>query len=117
MDTAKASIEDIAPPSVPASTQADPNTLQEQSYLEKSARDAELESFKQDVKHRAEYAPKIFILVVVWVVLIFGLLIFQGFSVFGFHLSDSVLIAAISGTTLNILGLFVIVANYIFRKQ
>ena len=116
MDTTEVSVDDITLPSVP-SNQPDIKTLEEVDYLVDAAHAAEIESFKQDVKHRAEYAPKIYWLVVVWVIGIFALIILQGFHIYSFNLSDSVLIAAISGTTLNILGIFAIVAKYIFRKR
>ncbi len=117
MDTDEASrvpveIDDISPTPTP-STKADANTLKEQRYLE----DAHLASFKQDTMHRAEYAPKIFWLVVAWMIGIFILLFFQGFHLFSFDLSNSVLVAVISGTTITVLGMFVVVAKYIFSHE
>lgn len=121
MDATKVSVDDIAisatSTSPPESFQADERTLQEQDFLAEEAKKAQLASYKQDVEHRAEYAPKIFWLIVGWIIGIFLLLALQGFHAKDFNLSDSVLIALISGTTLNVLGMFVIVANYIFRKQ
>lgn len=115
------SIDDIAisttPSSKAESSQGDERTLQEVGFLDEEARKAHIASYNQDVKHRAEYAPKIFWLIVGWILGIFVLLALQGFHPYSFNLSDSVLIAVISGTTLNVLGIFVIVANYIFRKQ
>jgi hypothetical protein len=47
------------------------------------------------------------------------LLLFQGFlSRLGiFNLSDTVILAAIGGTTVNVLGIFVVVVNYLFPKR
>ncbi|HEY3197863.1 MAG TPA: hypothetical protein VGJ57_07600 [Nitrospirales bacterium] len=113
---ANISIEDIGKGIIPPSSHPDEKTLQEKEDLENQAKQAQLESYIQDVKARGEYARKIFWLIVGWISGMFILLLLQGFGSFGFKLSDTVLIAAISGTTLNILGIFVIVANYIFRK-
>ena len=105
-------IDDISPAPT-HSTKADPKTLGEQRYLE----EAHLASFKQDTMHRAVYAPKIFWLVVAWMIGIFVLLFFQGFHFFSFDLSNSVLIAVITGTTATVLGMLVIVAKYIFSHE
>ena len=34
-----------------------------------------------------------------------------------FALSDAVILAAIGGTTVNVLGIFIIVVNYLFPKR
>lgn len=68
---------------------------------------------------RKVYAKCVFILVCVWIAAIYALLIFQ---VFGScmtpkfrPLSDTVLIALISSTTVNLIGTLIIVLKYIFR--
>jgi hypothetical protein len=55
------------------------------------------------------YANKIFWLVCV----ILGVLL-AGFRIGGFFLSDKVLMTFIASTTLNVLGIFVIVAKWLF---
>ena len=47
------------------------------------------------------------------------LLVIQGvFSPWGiFNLSNNVLLAAIGGTTINVIGLFLVVARYLFPKR
>jgi hypothetical protein len=53
-----------------------------------------------------------------WVTAIFVLLVLNGFgAAIYFKLSDSVLLAAIGSTTANILGIFYIVARYLFPKR
>jgi len=66
---------------------------------------------------REKYARHIFWLVCGWIVLIFVLLLLQGFSGFiGYKpLNDSVLIALISSTTVNVIGTLIIVLKYIFN--
>lgn len=113
METVSVSLDDIVPSTSPPPTQPDEKTIQERQDLDK----AYLDSFKQDVNQRKLFAPKIFLLIVWWLVGMFALLVLEGFHPLGFSLPESVLIAAISGTTLNVLGIFAIVANYIFRKR
>lgn len=96
---------------------------------------------EQDIAARKEYANRIFRLIVGWLIAIFSVLILHGFlsrndvtfsfrffhwiwpspvvslSKLHFELSDPVLLALIGGTTASVLGLFVIVANYLFPKK
>jgi hypothetical protein len=43
------------------------------------------------------------------------LLFYQALNIF--KLTDAVLIAAISGTTINVIGIFIIVARYLFPQR
>lgn len=90
----------------------------EEGY-EQSLQRLKLRSFAQDIGARRSYAQKIFILIVSWLWGILILLILQGFGSEHhiFKLSDSVMLAIVGGTTINILGLFVIVVNYLFEKR
>ena len=80
---------------------------------------ARVAKLNQDIKLRKKYSGKLYFLVSIWLAAIFLLLLLQGFvGVHGyFALSDKVLITIIGGTTINVLGLFAIVANYIFPKE
>jgi hypothetical protein len=78
---------------------------------------AEIASFTQDTGERKKYAKNIFILTCAWVAGIYIILLFQGFGLSGFKLSDSVLLAAIGSTTANIIGVFLIVTRYFFPKK
>jgi hypothetical protein len=69
---------------------------------------------RQLLGHRRWYALGIFLLVILWLVGIFLLLVWQGFTWRGFHLSDSVLLAAIGSTTANIIGVLLIIVKFIF---
>jgi protein-S-isoprenylcysteine O-methyltransferase Ste14 len=66
---------------------------------------------------RETYARRIFTLVCAWIVLIFALLLFQGFGEVIHYkpLSDTVLITLISSTTVNVIGTLIIVLKYIFK--
>ena len=88
----------------------------EHAHEEELAKE-EIEDRRQDRRERKEYARKIFVLICGWLIGIAVILLCSGFGVFGFAFSDGVLIALISGTTVNVLGLFIIVANYLFPKR
>lgn len=72
-----------------------------------------------DQEMRKQYANRIYKLIAWWLGMVMVLLISQGiFSHSGyFKLSETILLAVIGGTTLNVLGLFVIVINYLFPKK
>lgn len=74
-------------------------------------------SLKQDIEARSDYASRIFWLIVVWLFAIFLVLIFEAWELFGFQLSDSVILALIGGTTASVLALFVVVAKYLFPEK
>ena len=82
---------------------------------------AHLEGIKQDQELRDTYAKKAYGFVKVWSMGLFILLLFSGlgeFSILGlkitFSLTDSVLIALITGVTVNILAAFLTVINNLF---
>jgi hypothetical protein len=96
-----------------------------------------LKDRRQEVANRASYTTKIFWLIVAWMVVVLLIVAAVGFrhpeqtlDVTGtviptttadwfvaFHLSDSVLITLISGTTANVLGLFLVVAQHLFPRR
>ena len=82
-----------------------------------SKEDLEIKSLEQDIEHRNLYANRIFMFVVAWVFLVMSSIFVSGWSLLGFELSDKVLMMLIGGTTANVLGLFAIVANYLFPKK
>jgi hypothetical protein len=89
----------------------------EDETYEQAKNRALLDGIKLDIQQRKEYANKIYRLIVWWLVAILVILILSGFGkCINFDISDRVLITLISGTTINVLGIFAIVANYIFRK-
>ena len=74
-----------------------------------------LEGRKQDRMQRGEYANRIFSLVCIYMLAIVVMIILVGFHVL--TLDNSVIITLISTTTANIIGVFVIVAKYLFHNQ
>jgi len=101
----------------------DEKTLQEEVFLKKEQRlelqrkSTELDGLRLDLTQRKEYANKIFSLIVWWLLAVLVVVMLQGIgnAAGWFVLSDSVLSMFIGGTTINVLGIFVIVAKYIFR--
>jgi len=99
------------------SDEPDKFTYTEHLDLEYEAKLARLNNYMDEAKQRRKYALRIFILTCIWVTSILGLVLLQGFSWKGFHLSDSVLLAAIGTTTANIIGVFLIVTRYFFSRE
>ena len=66
---------------------------------------------------RRRYGYWILILTSLWIIAVLVVVFMQGFSVKGFVLPDSVLMLLLGTTTANIIGLFIIVANYLFPKN
>lgn len=119
MTTSNIKIEDIVAPIQGASDDPDEKTSREIESLDRAYREEELSSLKQDNKLRADFAQKLYKLVVWWLSAIGVCLGLEGFgSIWGFfNLGDSIVIALLGGTTLNVLGIFYIVANYFFPKD
>lgn len=63
---------------------------------------------------RDKYVGRLFWLIVVWLFIVVVFVALTATLGGSFHLSDSVLIAFITSTTLGVLGLFVIVARWLF---
>ena len=99
------------------STDSDALVKAEEEDWDEARKRALVEGLRQDIAERKAYANKVFKLVCFWLFGLFILLLLAGFPRPPFYLSDSVLIAIISGTTVNVLGLFAIVANYLFPKR
>lgn len=66
---------------------------------------------------RTKYANKIFWLVCTWLGCVIIAVLLVGFELYGFKLSDKVLMTFIATTTLNVLGLFAIVAKWMFQQN
>lgn len=91
------------------------------SSIEEKAKEEQLKELQLANRHteklidwKGENICKVFWLCTACLFCLFLILIFDGFKPWGFHLSDGVIIAIISGVTVNVLGLFIIVLNNIF---
>lgn len=83
-----------------------------------------IEDLSQNRGERKKYARKLFIVLICWLVLVAYVVLAQGFSYgapFGFgtkfHLSDTVIVALLTTATGSIIGVFLIVVNYLFPKH
>ncbi|GKS99216.1 hypothetical protein AVKW3434_07530 [Acidovorax sp. SUPP3434] len=76
----------------------------------------QLEQFEGIIESRKKYASKIFLLVVWWLIGLGVVVLLSGWKICGFALEKAVLLALIGGTTLNVLGIFTIVTNFLFPK-
>ncbi len=63
---------------------------------------------------RLRYTTCIFCLVCVWLTFVVTSVFLTGFKILGFSLSDKVLMTFITSTTISVLGLFVVVAHWLF---
>lgn len=87
----------------------------EKSLVELRLRKEELEGKKQDRIQRKGYADKIFILLCVYLSAVMVLLYFNGFKLT--TLEGSVLIAIVTTSAANVIGIFVLVAKYLFHTK
>ena len=74
----------------------------------------DLQALKDTYGLRVSYTGRIFWLVVAWLACVVTCVVFSGFKFRSFQLSDNVLIAFITSTTVNVVGLFVLVAKWMF---
>lgn len=95
----------------------DNETKTAQEDLEKSYRAEIIKDIKQNREEREKYARWTFRLVIGWIIVIFILIFFKGFSLSGFDLSDTVIVALIGGTTANIISVLVIIMNFLFPAR
>lgn len=69
------------------------------------------------IKMRRWYGIVILVLTFLWIIAVLVVVFMQGYSAYGFALPDSVLMLLLGTTTANVIGLFIIVANYLFPKN
>lgn len=86
------------------------------SFYEEELKKLEVQSKAQDIEMRKEYADKTFALVCLYMICVF-LLIILACSPATFNMSDNVLMVLLGTTTVNVIGLFAIVMNYLFPKK
>lgn len=90
---------------------------QERRALDNAKRRAEIENLDQVRDERKKYASRVYWLVVVWLAVIGFILVLQGFGFREFNLSDNVVLMLIGTTTGSVVGIFLIVANYLFPRR
>lgn len=90
---------------------------------DKEKKDYEIEFLKQQIKDlesnrglREKLAICCFVFMCVWACIVFSIIFLSGFSFYSFTLSDSVLITLLTGSTVNVIGLVVVILRGIFPK-
>ena len=117
----RSSIEKVAPEEKSTSLdESDINALKSQTELEalvieNKLKSEELEGKVQDRKERKTYARLSLGFMTLYMVAVFIVLFFSGFKTKGFALDNSVLIALITTTTANVIGIFAFVMMYLFN--
>ncbi len=108
----------------PSGDVEDHEALKKEARLfERKRREQELARGKQELEQRERYAGRVYRMIVAWLVSILAITLLQGFrGLHGFtrgrfHLSDSVVLGLIGGTTVTVLGLFVIVVRNLFPRR
>lgn len=76
-----------------------------------------LDGLVQDREQRKTYSTRLFSLICVWIGLIVLIVFLHGFEMVPFRLTQTELVTLIGSTTINVLGLFAIVARYLFPKR
>ena len=87
----------------------------EKQSLELQLLKAQIQKFEDDNESRREFSRNIFTVTVIWMFLV--LVVVIQCAAGKWHLPDSVLIALITTTTANVIGIFIIVANYLFNRD
>ncbi len=118
-------IPDQAPPTIPAAAieKTDPPDLGaslegiklQERITEYEGKKHDLEVEREMLEQRKAYASRLFDLSGYWLLFIGVFLLFSGCGVL--KVADSVLIALITTTTANVLGLFYIVARWLFPNK
>lgn len=85
--------------------------------LENDLLQQEIEDVRQDRKERRKYSGRIFWLVVGYLVVVGLLVLLAGLDQVPFGLPASVLMVLIGSTAVSMVGLFAIVANYLFPQR
>ena len=99
----------------------DPISQLEEDYTAGQQEAARLKQLEQNIDERKKYANRIFYLVCSWLVFVGVLVLLNGVqgcvASIPFRLSDAVLIALITTTTINVIGVFLFVVRYLFPKD
>ena len=85
--------------------------------LANKLQDAKIDDLVQDRDQRKKYSDRLFKLVVWWLIAVSLIILLHGFGYVPFTLSVAVLTTIVGSTTGAVLGLFAIVANYLFPKR
>lgn len=91
--------------------------VQNDSSLENEEKRERIRGLRQNIDERKHYANHLFWFLVGHMGLVFLILFLNGFVLFGFLLSDTVIVALITTTTANVLTMFYFVVKYLFNAD
>ena len=98
----------------------EPESLQQYQYEKLALNNERLEDENERLRDvhelRKEYIPRLFGLTCVWLVVV-TVFLWRVAGGWNFYLSDNVLIALITSTTINVIGIFLIAARWLFPTQ
>lgn len=103
-------------------SEQDINALKSQAELEamtieNKLKAEELKQREQDREQRKIYALRSLWFLIGYMIFVFIILLLSGFKLCGFTLSDGVLIATVTTTTANVIGIFAFVMMYLFNVK
>ena len=117
----------------PASKDLDIQAIHETSAVREEEADSRTELWEEDqakkkgqqdlderdsiLEQRKKYAPALFWVLVTWLAIVIAILASQAWKACGFWLSDPVLIALLGTSTVNVVGLFYVVAKFLFPSK
>jgi hypothetical protein len=110
-------LEDANAAGTPSTRRFPPDMSQSVEEAEIRAMDVERVGALQIRELRPKWATRLLVASVVWLTAVFGLVALQGFGGLRFHLSDPVMIAFITTTTLNVLASLAVVVKFIFPDK
>lgn len=79
--------------------------------------DLRIQEFEELIGVRKKYAKWIFAITIIWLVFVAFVIIVQGYRICTFTLSNGVMIAIITTSTANILGLLYIVLRFVYNPN
>jgi hypothetical protein len=85
--------------------------------LDNSIKREEIEVKKQDRLARKEYANKIFVMLVSFLRIVIGIVGCSATACLCFELSDTVLVALLTTSSANVIGIFLVVVRYLFNPR
>ena len=96
----------------------DPNQKDSKVLLEFNRLETDKQEHEQKKRNlKIDYVGRLFLLIVGWLVVVLVYVLMAGFKWKGFELSDNVLIAFITSTTVSVIGLFHYVAKWLYPNE
>lgn len=111
------SIDDIE--ALPKSVSETPNKgyLEECNDLDLAKKRVLLDDYTSTVEARNKMSPWILKVTTGWLVMVVAVVLMQGFTYNGFYLDNIVLSVVVGSSTVNVIGLLVIVLNFLYHDK